>query len=95
LIAAWAIVTGVLQVFAAIRLRRELRGEWLLALGGVLSVLFGIALIFWPASGALALVLLIGAYAVVFGVVLIALGLRLRRLASPGSVPKGEAPATA
>jgi uncharacterized membrane protein HdeD (DUF308 family) len=95
LIAAWAIVTGALQVFAAIRLRRELHGEWLLALGGVLSVLFGIALIFWPASGALALVLLIGAYAVVFGAVLIALGLRLRRLASPGSVPKGEAPATA
>ena len=86
-------VTGVLQVLAAIRLRREIHGEWLLALGGVLSVLFGIALVVWPASGALALVVLIGAYAVVFGVVLIALGLRLRRLGGPASVPSHEAPA--
>jgi uncharacterized membrane protein HdeD (DUF308 family) len=93
LISAWAVVTGVLQVLAAIRLRREIHGEWLLALGGVLSVLFGIALVVWPASGALALVVLIGAYAVVFGVVLIALGLRLRRLGGPASVPSHEAPA--
>jgi uncharacterized membrane protein HdeD (DUF308 family) len=93
LIAAWAIVTGVLQIVAAVRLRREMRGEWLLVLGGVLSVAFGIALVVWPASGAVALVLLIGAYAVVFGAVLIALGLRLRRLAGTGRVPAGEAPA--
>jgi uncharacterized membrane protein HdeD (DUF308 family) len=95
LIAAWAVVTGVLQFVAAIRLRRELHGEWLMALGGVLSVLVGIALVVWPVSGALALVVLIGAYAVVFGAVLIALGLRLRRLAGPGTVPAGQAPATA
>ncbi|HEY3259665.1 MAG TPA: HdeD family acid-resistance protein [Pseudonocardiaceae bacterium] len=80
LIAAWAIVTGLLQIFAAVRLRRELTGEWLLAIGGALSVLFGILLVAWPASGALALVLLIGAYAVVFGAVLFGLGLKLRRL---------------
>jgi len=94
-IAAWAIVTGGLQIYAAIRLRRELRGEWLLALGGALSVAAGIALLAWPASGALALVLLIGAYALVFGAVLIALGLRLRHLAAGGSVAAGRArPAT-
>jgi len=76
-------------------LRRELRGEWLLALGGALSVAAGIALLAWPASGALALVLLIGAYALVFGTVLIALGLRLRRLAAGGSVAARRArPAT-
>ena len=80
LIAAWAIVTGVLEVVAAVRLRKEITGEWLLALSGVLSVLFGILLVLWPATGALAVVLLIGAYAVVFGGVLIGLGLRLRRL---------------
>ncbi|HEY3010359.1 MAG TPA: HdeD family acid-resistance protein [Micromonosporaceae bacterium] len=94
LIAAWAIVTGILQIIAAIRLRREMRNEWLLALGGVLSVLVGILLAVWPSSGALALVLLIGAYAVVFGVVLIALGLRLRRQGGPSSAPTGQAPAT-
>jgi uncharacterized membrane protein HdeD (DUF308 family) len=93
LIAAWAVVTGVLQLVAAIRLRRELRGEWLMALGGALSVLAGILLAVWPTSGALALVLLIGAYAVVFGIVLIALGLRLRRMTGPATVPTGQAPA--
>jgi uncharacterized membrane protein HdeD (DUF308 family) len=78
-IAAWAIVTGAIEIVNAVRLRRELHGEWLLALGGVLSVLFGIALVVWPVVGALGLVMLIGAYAVVFGVALIALATRLRR----------------
>ena len=85
-IAFWALVTGVLEIMAAIWLRRELRGEWLLALAGGLSVLFGIMLVVWPASGALALVTLIGAYAVVFGAAAIALGLRLRKLQQGGTV---------
>jgi uncharacterized membrane protein HdeD (DUF308 family) len=80
LIAAWAIVTGLLEVAAAIVLRRELRGEWLLALAGVLSVAFGILLIVRPGEGAIAVVWAIGLYAVVFGVALLALGARLRRL---------------
>ena len=80
LIAAWAVVTGVFEIVAAIRLRREIRGEWLLALSGVLSVLFGIALVINPGGGALAVVWLIGAYAIAFGVLLIALGFRLRSL---------------
>jgi uncharacterized membrane protein HdeD (DUF308 family) len=79
LIAAWALIIGVLQVVAAARLRREMRHEWLLALSGVLSVVFGILLIVWPAAGALAVVTLIGAYAIVFGIALVALGVRLRR----------------
>ena len=79
-IAAWALVTGALEIVAAIRLRREIEGEWLLGLGGALSVLFGILLAIWPATGALALVIIIGAYAIVFGVVLVGLALRLRRL---------------
>ncbi|HWE62713.1 MAG TPA: HdeD family acid-resistance protein [Chloroflexota bacterium] len=77
-IAAWAIVTGVFEVLAAIRLRREIRGEWLLGLSGVLSVLFGLLLIAFPGAGALTVVWLIGAYALVFGVVLVGLALRLR-----------------
>jgi len=79
LIAAWAIVTGVLEIVSAVRLRRELRHEWLLALSGALSVLFGILLAVWPAAGALAVVTLIGIYAIVLGAALVALGVRMRR----------------
>jgi uncharacterized membrane protein HdeD (DUF308 family) len=80
LIAAWAVVTGLLELAAAVVLRRELRGEWLLALAGVLSVAFGILLAVRPGEGAIAIVSVIGVFAVVFGVALLVLGLRLRRL---------------
>jgi uncharacterized membrane protein HdeD (DUF308 family) len=79
LIAAWAVVTGVLEIVAAVRLRRELRREWLLALSGALSVVFGVLLVIWPAAGVLTLVVLIGVSAIVFGVTLLMLGVRLRQ----------------
>jgi uncharacterized membrane protein HdeD (DUF308 family) len=78
LIAAWSIVTGILEMVAAIRLRREIEGEWALILGGILSVLFGVLLVVLPGPGILALVWLIGAYAVAFGVILIVLAFRVR-----------------
>jgi uncharacterized membrane protein HdeD (DUF308 family) len=78
IVAAWSVATGVMEITAAIRLREEIRGEWLLALAGVLSVLFGVALVINPAAGELALVWLIGAYAIAFGALFIVLGLRLR-----------------
>ena len=90
LIAAWAIATGVLEIAAAIWLRRELRGEWLLALVGVVSVLFGVFLVVRPGEGAIAVVWALGLYALVFGVALVALGLRLRHL---GRGVGGAAPA--
>jgi uncharacterized membrane protein HdeD (DUF308 family) len=68
LIAAWALVSGVLEVVAAIRLRKVVRGEWMLAVAGIASIAFGVLLALFPGPGALALVLWIGAYALVFGI---------------------------
>jgi uncharacterized membrane protein HdeD (DUF308 family) len=80
--AFWAIATGALAIVAAIDLRREIEGEVWLALGGVLSMLFGAFLIARPGAGALAVVWLIGSYAVAFGAALIALGMRVKRAVS-------------
>ena len=78
IIAAWAIVTGVFEIVSAIRLREEIEGEWLLLLSGLLSVLFGIALVIWPVAGLVAVTWMIGAYSILFGVLLTMLGFRLR-----------------
>ena len=78
IIAAWAIVTGIFEIIAAIRLREEIEGEWLMLFSGLLSVLFGIALVIWPVAGLVAVTWMIGAYAILFGIVLIVLGFRLR-----------------
>ena len=78
LVAAWAILTGVLEILAAVRLRQEIEGEWALVVGGAVSVAFGVLLAVLPAVGILSLVWLVGAYAVMFGVLLIALALRVR-----------------
>lgn len=77
-IGAWALATGILEIVAAIRLRHEIEGEWLLGLGGILSVLFGLILFFNPGVGAIALVWMIGGYALVFGFSLLFLGFRLK-----------------
>jgi uncharacterized membrane protein HdeD (DUF308 family) len=87
LIAWWAIVTGILEIVAAIKLRKEITGEWLLVLAGIASVAFGAILLFQPAAGALVLIWWIGAYAVVFGILLIALAFRMRRLGKEGLAP--------
>lgn len=71
-------MTGVFKLAAAVKLCKVISGEWLLALGGVVSVLFGVLLAAWPGAGALAVLWLIGAYAVLFGALLIVLGLKLR-----------------
>ncbi|MEA2714115.1 MAG: hypothetical protein QOK27_2076 [Gemmatimonadales bacterium] len=82
-IATWALVTGAFEIAAAIRLRKVITGEWILALSGILSVALGVLLILAPGPGALAVVIWIGAYAFVFGALMFALGLRLQGLGSP------------
>jgi uncharacterized membrane protein HdeD (DUF308 family) len=79
-IAAWAVVTGALEIAAALRLRKVIEGEWALILSGALSVVFGVLLLLQPSAGALALIWLIGAYAIVFGVLFCFLAFELRRL---------------
>ncbi len=80
IIAFWALVTGILEIVGAIRLRREMRGEWLLILSGILSLVFAFLLFSNPAAGALAIVWLIGVYAIVFGILLMTLGVRVHRM---------------
>jgi uncharacterized membrane protein HdeD (DUF308 family) len=80
LIALWAAVTGVLELAIAIRLRRTLPNEWLLAAAGVLSLLFAALLFIWPGAGALAITWLIGWYALVIGILLLTLAYRLHKL---------------
>ena len=77
-IGAWALIHGVLEISAAVRLRKEIQGEWLLGLFGVLSIVFGALMVMVPLAGALVIAMWVGAYALVSGVVLIILGFRLR-----------------
>lgn len=78
LIAGWAVFTGILEIVAAIRLRHEINNEWLLALGGVVSIALGVLLILQPVAGGIAIIWTVAAYAVIFGFLLIALGFRLK-----------------
>jgi uncharacterized membrane protein HdeD (DUF308 family) len=80
-IAIWAIATGVLEIVAAIRLRKEINNEWWLLLSGLASVVFGVILAIAPGPGAIAVLWLIGAYAIVFGALLLMLAFKARNLA--------------
>ena len=80
IIAAWALMTGILEIAGAIWLRKEITGEWLMILSGILSVVFAYILISQPVVGALALVWVIGAYAVVYGLLLMGLGIKVHKV---------------
>jgi uncharacterized membrane protein HdeD (DUF308 family) len=82
LIAWWAIVTGIVEIAVAVKLRKEMKNEWFLILSGALSVVFGILLIAKPGAGALSVVWIIGAYAVLFGIFLLMLAARIRGFAA-------------
>jgi uncharacterized membrane protein HdeD (DUF308 family) len=78
-IGAWALVHGVLEIIAAIQLRKEIDNEWTLILGGVVSVLFGLVVLIAPGAGALGLIWAIAAYSIVFGILFIGLAFRMRK----------------
>ena len=79
-IASWALITGIFEIVAAIQLRRVITGEWMLILGGLLSILFGVLLFVSPVAGAMSLIWMIGIYAVVFGILEIVFAYRLHAL---------------
>jgi uncharacterized membrane protein HdeD (DUF308 family) len=85
-IAIWAMMTGVLQIVSAIRLRKEIEGEWLLILGGLISVLFGVMLVAQPGAGALAVLWLIGTYSVFFGILLTLFSFKVRKFKNANEV---------
>jgi uncharacterized membrane protein HdeD (DUF308 family) len=91
-IGAWAIVTGVLEIVAAIRLRKMIEHEWAMGLAGALSIAFGFLALFRPMAGALALVWWLGAYAIVFGILLVVVGFHLRRVLHRGEERGGHLP---
>ena len=84
LIGVWAITSGIVEIAAAVRLRREIDNEWLLGISGLLSIIAGIIILVWPDAGALAISWLIGTYAIVFGIFFVWLGVKLRRLRPTG-----------
>jgi uncharacterized membrane protein HdeD (DUF308 family) len=86
-IAAWAFLTGIFEIVAAVQLRKHIANEFWLILGGIASILFGILMIWFPMAGILAIIWLIAAYAIVFGVIMIAFSLRLRSHAQPPAAP--------
>jgi len=86
-IAAWAVATGVMRIILAVRLRKEIEGEWLLALSGLASILFGLWMMARPGAGALALLWFIAAWAIVVGAFLVILSFKVRGFGkTPASV---------
>lgn len=82
LIGGWSIMRGIFEIVTAIHLRKVISNEWLLVFAGLCSIAFGVMVILFPGTGALSLVWLIGIYSLIFGVVLVALSFRVRRVAT-------------
>jgi uncharacterized membrane protein HdeD (DUF308 family) len=79
-IAAWALITGIFEIVAAIQLRRVVTNEWMYIVGGLLSITFGILLFVFPGAGAVSPVWMIGIYAIMFGISETIFAFRLRGL---------------
>jgi len=81
-IAGWAILAGLFKIITAFRIRKEVKGEWILGLSGLISILVGLILIFRPAAGVLAVAWLIGIFAIILGIFQLLLGLKFRGMGS-------------
>ena len=81
-IAGWAILSGLFKIITAFRIRSEVKGEWLLGLNGLVSILVGVILILRPGAGVLAVAWLIGMLAIIVGIFQLLLGLKLRKIGS-------------
>jgi uncharacterized membrane protein HdeD (DUF308 family) len=92
LIAAWAVVRGVVEIAAAIHLRRRIENEWALALGGVLSIVFGALIAMFPGAGVLSVIWVLGLFSIAFGVAAMVLALRLRSMHRAMSAREEEVP---
>jgi len=78
-IGVWSLIHGIFEIVGAIKIRKEIDNEWWLILSGALSVLFGLVMLLMPGAGALALVWVIGAYSIIFGVLFVAFAYRLKK----------------
>ena len=87
-IGAWAIVTGAIRIAMAVRLRKEIEGEWFLGLSGALSILFGIVIMARPAVGILAMIYVVAFWAILGGALLIALAFKTRKLTGKVQHPR-------
>jgi uncharacterized membrane protein HdeD (DUF308 family) len=91
-IAFWAILTGVTEIILAIQMRKEIENEWWMILSGILSVVFGVLLIFNPILGGLTLLWLVASYAIVFGIFMIIFAFRVRGMGGqPGTSDRAPA----
>jgi uncharacterized membrane protein HdeD (DUF308 family) len=86
-IAFWAVFTGVTEIVAGIHLRKVIDNEWMFIVSGILSVIFGVLLLVWPGAGMLSLVWLIGIFAVLYGIAMIALSIRVKNFSPGADVP--------
>lgn len=79
LLGSWLVIQGVMEVYTAWRIRREVTGEWLLALGGILRIVVGAIVLFMPVIGAALTVALVATWSIIAGVTALLLGFRLRQ----------------
>jgi uncharacterized membrane protein HdeD (DUF308 family) len=86
-IAAWSLVMGVLQIVAAIRLRKEIEGEFWLGLAGALSIALAVLILVSPGAGALSLIWIIAGFAVLYGITLLMLGIKVKKLHQAVAAP--------